>query len=34
LKDNPDTALEIENLIREKYNLQLVKAIMNEEPAV
>lgn len=26
LKDNPDIALEIENLIREKYNLSLAKA--------
>lgn len=34
LKDNPDLALEIENLIRAKYNMPLVKAIINEEPAV
>ena len=32
LKDNPDLALEIENLIREKYNLPLTKAVINEEP--
>jgi len=32
LKDNPDLALEIENLIREKYNLPLTRAVINEEP--
>jgi len=32
LKDNPDLALEIENLIREKYNLPLTKAVIHEEP--
>jgi recombination protein RecA len=31
LKDNPDLAIEIENLIREKYNLPLTKAVINEE---
>lgn len=31
LKDNPDLALEIENLIREKYNLSLTKAVINEK---
>lgn len=31
LKDNPDLALEIENLIREKYNLPLTKVVINEE---
>jgi recombination protein RecA len=34
LKDNPDVAIEIENLIRGKYNLPLVKAVIKEEPAV
>ncbi|MBU3142384.1 recombinase RecA [Clostridium sp. CF012] len=32
LKANPDLVLEIENLIREKYNLPLTKAVINEEP--
>jgi recombination protein RecA len=32
LKDNPDLALEIENLIRKKHNLSLAKAIINDEP--
>lgn len=31
LKDNPNLALEIENLIRRKYNLPLVKEVINEE---
>ena len=31
LKDNPDISIEIENQIREKYNLPLEKAIINEE---
>jgi shikimate 5-dehydrogenase len=31
LKDNPDTALEIENLIRGKYNLKLIKSVVNEK---
>ncbi|MDF2672479.1 MAG: recA protein [Clostridiales bacterium] len=34
LKDNPDLALEIENLIRGKYSLTLVKTVINEEQAV
>jgi hypothetical protein len=33
LKDNPDLAFEIENLIRQKYNMPLVKAIINKEQA-
>lgn len=32
LKDNPDLALEIENLIRKKHNLPLAKAVINDEP--
>jgi recombination protein RecA len=32
LKENPELAFEIENLIREKYNLPLTKAVINEEP--
>lgn len=32
LKDNPELALEIENLIREKYNLSLSKPVINKEP--
>ena len=32
LKSNPDVALEIENLIREKHNLPLTKAVISEEP--
>jgi recombination protein RecA len=32
LKDNPDIALEIENLIRGKYNLPLTKKVVNKEP--
>lgn len=31
LKDNPELALEIENLIRGKYNLPLTKAVINDE---
>lgn len=31
LKDNPDIAYDIENLIREKYNLPLVKKVIKEE---
>lgn len=31
LKDNPELAIEIENLIREKYSLPLIKAAVNEE---
>ena len=34
LKDNPNLALEIENLIREKYNLPLTKSVINEEPVM
>jgi recombination protein RecA len=34
LKDNPDTALEIENIIREKYKLPLIKADIKEEVAL
>lgn len=34
LKDNPDLALEIENLIRGKYKLPLAKAVINKEPLV
>jgi recombination protein RecA len=33
LKDNPDLALEIENLIRGKYKLPLAKTVINKEPA-
>jgi recombination protein RecA len=32
LKDNPKVALEIENLIRRKYHLPLVKEVINDEP--
>jgi recombination protein RecA len=32
LKDNPGLALEIENLIREKYQLPLLKAAIKKEP--
>jgi recombination protein RecA len=32
LKDNPDIALEIENLIRRKYNLPLTKEVVVEKP--
>jgi recombination protein RecA len=32
LKDNPKVALEIENLIREKYRLPLSKAVISDEP--
>lgn len=32
LKDNPELALEIENLIREKYKLPLLKAAIKKEP--
>jgi recombination protein RecA len=32
LKENPEIALEIENLIREKYNLPLTKAVIIEKP--
>ncbi|WP_186430114.1 recombinase RecA [Clostridium sp. BSD9I1] len=31
LKENPDLALEIENLIREKYNLPVTKMVIKEE---
>jgi hypothetical protein len=31
LKENPEIAFGIENLIREKYNLPLTKAVINEE---
>jgi len=34
LKDNPEVALEIENLIRGKYNLPLTKVTINEETVV
>jgi recombination protein RecA len=34
LKDNPDVALEIENQIREKHNLPLIKAVIKEEPGL
>ena len=33
LKDNPELAFEIENLIRGKYNLPLSKVVINKEPA-
>jgi recombination protein RecA len=32
LKDNPKVALEIENLIRRKYHLPLIKEVINDEP--
>jgi recombination protein RecA len=32
LKDNPKVALEIENLIRGKHHLPLIKEVINEEP--
>jgi recombination protein RecA len=32
LKDNPKVALEIENLIRRKYHLPLLKEVINDEP--
>lgn len=31
LKENPDLAIEIENLIREKHSLPLIKKVINEE---
>lgn len=31
LKENTDLALEIENLIREKYNLPVIKMVIKEE---
>jgi recombination protein RecA len=34
LKENPEVALEIENLIRGKYNLPLTKAAIKEELVV
>jgi recombination protein RecA len=32
LKDNPKVALEIENLIRRKYHLPLIKEVINDKP--
>lgn len=34
LKDNPNLAIEIENLIRSKYDMQLIKVAINEEPVI